>query len=96
MYLPSLDAGAPSIDGGIWSITLTSESRFSEKSETIMGLHITDAFDSGNIEVLDAADPGRIRLEIRKDNGSDFYQWFHFRGRRLSGRLAGLSRLRLL
>ena len=44
-----------------------------------MGLHITDAFDSGNIEVLDAADPGRIRLEIRKDNGSDFYQWFHFR-----------------
>ncbi|WP_417486622.1 M14-type cytosolic carboxypeptidase [Maricaulis sp.] len=44
-----------------------------------MGLNITDAFDSGNIEVLDAADPGRIRLEIRKDNGSDFYQWFHFR-----------------
>lgn len=79
MYLPSLDAGAPSIDGGIWSINLTSESRFSEKSETIMALHITDAFDSGNIEVLDAADPGRIRLEIRKDNGSDFYQWFHFR-----------------
>ena len=44
-----------------------------------MSLHITDAFDSGNIEVLDAADPQRIRLEIRKDNGSDFYQWFHFR-----------------
>ena len=44
-----------------------------------MPLHITDAFDSGNIDVLDAADPGRIRLEIRKDNGSDFFQWFHFR-----------------
>ncbi len=44
-----------------------------------MPLHITDAFDSGNIDILDAADPGRIRLEIRKDNGSDFFQWFHFR-----------------
>lgn len=44
-----------------------------------MSLHITDAFDSGNIDVLDAAQPDRIRLEIRKDNGSDFYQWFHFR-----------------
>ncbi|WP_420828483.1 M14 family metallopeptidase [Maricaulis parjimensis] len=42
-------------------------------------MHITDAFDSGNIDVLDAAQPDRIRLEIRKDNGSDFYQWFHFR-----------------
>jgi hypothetical protein len=71
-----------------------------------MSLHITDAFDSGNIEVLDAADPQRIRLEIRKDNGSDFYQWFHFRvtgarGSALSMAIenaggAGLSRLRLL
>ena len=44
-----------------------------------MSLHTTDAFDSGNIDVLDAAQPDRIRLEIRKDNGSNFYQWFHFR-----------------
>lgn len=44
-----------------------------------MTLHITDQFDSGNIIVREAADPGEIRLEIRKDNGSDFYQWFHFR-----------------
>ncbi|MHA6288568.1 M14 family metallopeptidase [Maricaulis sp. CAU 1757] len=44
-----------------------------------MSLHITDRFDSGNIIVLDAADPGRVRLEIRKDKDSDFYQWFHFR-----------------
>lgn len=44
-----------------------------------MPLHITDEFDSGNIIVREAADPGEIRLEIRKDNGSDFYQWFHFR-----------------
>jgi len=44
-----------------------------------MTLHITDAFDSGNISCLSADDPGDIRLEIRKDNNSDFYQWFHFR-----------------
>jgi murein tripeptide amidase MpaA len=44
-----------------------------------MNLHITDKFDSGNIIVKQAKDPSDIRLEIRKDNGSDFYQWFHFR-----------------
>jgi len=44
-----------------------------------MTLHISDAFDSGNISCLFADDPGDIRLEIRKDNNSDFYQWFHFR-----------------
>ncbi|NVK44402.1 MAG: carboxypeptidase family protein [Oceanospirillaceae bacterium] len=42
-------------------------------------IHISAAFDSGNIEVLDAAATDDIRLAIRKDNGSDFYQWFHFR-----------------
>ncbi len=44
-----------------------------------MTLHISDAFDSGNITCLSADDPADIRLEIRKDNNSDFYQWFHFR-----------------
>lgn len=44
-----------------------------------MTLHISDAFDSGNISCLSADDPADIRLEIRKDNQSDFYQWFHFR-----------------
>jgi murein tripeptide amidase MpaA len=44
-----------------------------------MNLHITDKFDSGNIIVKRADDPSDIRLDIRKDNGSDFYQWFHFR-----------------
>lgn len=44
-----------------------------------MTLHITDKFDSGNIVVKSAHDPENIELEIRKDNGSDFYQWFHFR-----------------
>jgi len=42
-------------------------------------IRITSAFDSGNINVLKADDPNAIRLEIQKDNGSDFYQWFHFR-----------------
>jgi len=40
---------------------------------------ITSAFDGGNILVKDASDPGNIRLAIRPDNASDFYQWFYFR-----------------
>ncbi|MEO1407096.1 MAG: M14-type cytosolic carboxypeptidase, partial [Pseudomonadota bacterium] len=44
-----------------------------------MTLLINCAFDSGNIICLSADDPANIRLEIRKDNESDFYQWFHFR-----------------
>lgn len=44
-----------------------------------MSLHITDCFDSGNIRVKNASAPEDIRLEIRTDNESDFYQWFHFR-----------------
>lgn len=40
---------------------------------------ITAQFDSGNIDILEAADPENIRLSIRKDNQSDFYQWFHFK-----------------
>lgn len=43
-------------------------------------MHITDQFDSGNIEVLSAEAPDAIRLAIRPDPGSDgFFQWFHFR-----------------
>ena len=44
-----------------------------------MTLRISSAFDGGNIIVNEAGEAGNIRLEIRKDNGSDFYQWFHFR-----------------
>lgn len=40
---------------------------------------INSQFDSGNIIVNDASSPSDIRLEIRKDHQSDFYQWFHFR-----------------
>ena len=52
-------------------------------------------FEAGNIEVL-AIDGAEARLAIRKDNGSDFYQWFHFRvsgvaGRELVLRITGLA-----
>lgn len=40
---------------------------------------ITSAFDSGNIQVLDISNSENIRLNIIKDNESDFFQWFHFR-----------------
>lgn len=42
-------------------------------------LIISSAFDGGNIACLAADDPADIRLEILKDNQSDFYQWFYFR-----------------
>lgn len=42
-------------------------------------LHLSSTFDSGNIEVLDASDPGAVRLRIRDDVGGEHRQWFHFR-----------------
>ena len=41
-------------------------------------LHISSNFDSGAIEVLSLTDPGDIQLHIRRDNASEFAQWFHF------------------
>ena len=41
-------------------------------------LHISSAFDSGAIEVLSLTNPADIQLQIRRDNASDFAQWFHF------------------
>lgn len=41
-------------------------------------LHISTQFDSGAIEVLSLTDPGDIQLNIRRDNASEFAQWFHF------------------
>ena len=43
-----------------------------------MNLHISTAFDSGAIDVVSLADPANIQLNIRKDNASEFAQWFHF------------------
>ncbi|MBT5812417.1 MAG: carboxypeptidase family protein [Rhodospirillaceae bacterium] len=42
-------------------------------------MHISAPSDSGNIEVIDAADPANIRLAIRKDSNADYFLWFHFR-----------------
>lgn len=42
-------------------------------------IQISASFDSGNIEVVDASRTDDIRLNIRVDHGSEFYQWFHFR-----------------
>lgn len=40
---------------------------------------ISSQFDGGNIECIDSQNPENILLSIRKDNQSDFYQWFYFR-----------------
>jgi murein tripeptide amidase MpaA len=41
-------------------------------------LFIDAGFDSGNIDVL-GIEGATARLAIRRDNASDFFQWFHFR-----------------
>ncbi len=41
-------------------------------------MFIDAAFDSGNITVL-GIDGRTARLAIRRDNASEFFQWFHFR-----------------
>jgi len=50
-----------------------------------MTLHITSGFDAGNIVVDSCNDPSDIRLRIRKDNQSDFLQWFYFRAIGIAG-----------
>jgi len=44
-----------------------------------MMLHISSSFDGGNIQIVEASDPDNIRLTIRRDTQSHFYQWFYFR-----------------
>ncbi|MFJ4142533.1 M14-type cytosolic carboxypeptidase [Pseudomonas sp. NPDC089734] len=44
-----------------------------------MTLSISADFDSGNIQVLDASDPTRIKLAIAPDTQSAHFQWFHFK-----------------
>jgi murein tripeptide amidase MpaA len=58
-------------------------------------IQISDAFDSGNIEVI-SIDGSTARLAIRRDRNSDFFQWFHFRasgarGRELTLAITGLN-----
>ena len=42
-----------------------------------MTLNINCQFDSGNINVIDSQS-NPVKLAIRHDHQSDFYQWFHF------------------
>jgi murein tripeptide amidase MpaA len=42
-------------------------------------IHVSSAFDGGNIEVVDARDAQDVRLRIRRDVGGRFFQWFYFR-----------------
>src|SRR5690625_2176594 len=41
-------------------------------------MQILSNFDSGNIEVVDAATHENIRLKIRPDAGGEHKQWIHF------------------
>jgi len=52
---------------------------------------ISDQFDSGNIEVVDASNPLDIKLAIGKDNASDFLQFFHFRLEAAIGEICKIS-----
>ena len=54
---------------------------------------ISNQFDSANIEVVASDRADDIQLRIRPDNGSDFFQWFHFR---LQGAKGTACRMRLL
>lgn len=42
-------------------------------------MHVGCHFDSGNISIVRADEPGDLQLTIRPDVGGDHFQWFHFR-----------------
>ncbi|MEO7494453.1 MAG: M14-type cytosolic carboxypeptidase [Massilia sp.] len=44
-----------------------------------MPIKISQQFDSGAIEVVQAASADRIDVNLRKDSHADIHQWFHFR-----------------
>lgn len=56
-------------------------------------MHVSGNFDGGNIRLIDCAEAGDIRLEIRRDRESGFLQWFYFR---LSGAADRQCRLRIV
>ncbi len=49
-------------------------------------LDISNAFDGGNIECIQCSSADDIQVSIRKDNESDFFQWFYFRLTGAAGR----------
>ncbi len=62
-----------------------------ENSVTVLSINC--AFDSGAIDVVSLSNPQDIQLNIRRDNASDFAQWFHFQ---LSGGKGKDLKLRFL
>jgi len=44
-----------------------------------MPIKISQHFDSGAIDVVQADTPRQIDLNLRKDSSADIHQWFHFR-----------------
>ena len=44
-----------------------------------MAIKISQHFDAGAIDVVQADTPDRIDLKLRKDSHADIHQWFHFR-----------------
>ena len=51
-----------------------------------MTIQINSQFDSGNIDVIDGSANGPIKLAIRNDASSEFFQWFYFSVSGLSGK----------
>ena len=54
-------------------------------------MKISSNFDGGNIEVVESANSSNIRLRIRKDHNSDFYQWFYYRLTGAEGQLCAMT-----
>ena len=48
-------------------------------------MQISDRFDVRDIEVLDASQPGDVRLAIKDDVGGEHKQWFSFRASGVRG-----------
>ncbi len=42
-------------------------------------MHISDNFDGGNIQVINLNNKDNLQLEIRPDEGDEFFQWFNYR-----------------
>lgn len=58
-----------------------------------MTIKISDCFDAGAIEVIEASSAENILLHLRKDSHADFSQWFYFR---LQGARDQVCSMRLL
>ncbi len=79
-----------------WDQSFVTNERFHEHGVSrheryVSEVHVSDAFDSGNIEVI-AESADDLQLSIRPDAGGEHYQWFHFR---LTGALGRRVRWRI-